>query len=110
MLLVEHDVAFVARLADRVTVLDLGRVDRRRDPRRGPRRPAVIAAYLGDGGPARRARKWHSLESRLGGAGYGHERAARGGHLARGRAGRDQDPADQGRRVFKPSRSLVPGE
>jgi branched-chain amino acid transport system ATP-binding protein len=48
ILLVEHDVAFVARLADRVTVLDLGRVlahgtfaEIRSDPR-------VAAAYLGD--------------------------------------------------------------
>jgi branched-chain amino acid transport system ATP-binding protein len=47
ILLVEHDVAFVARLADRVTVLDLGRViasgpfpQIRADER-------VIAAYLG---------------------------------------------------------------
>jgi ABC-type branched-subunit amino acid transport system ATPase component len=47
ILLVEHDVAFVARLADRVTVLDLGRViasgtfqEIRADER-------VIAAYLG---------------------------------------------------------------
>ncbi len=47
ILLVEHDVAFVARLADRVTVLDLGRVIAtgsfaavRADPR-------VTAAYLG---------------------------------------------------------------
>jgi ABC-type branched-subunit amino acid transport system ATPase component len=47
MMLVEHDVAFVARLADRITVLDLGRVIAsgpfhaiRADPR-------VVAAYLG---------------------------------------------------------------
>jgi branched-chain amino acid transport system ATP-binding protein len=47
MLLIEHDVGFVARLADRVTVLDLGRVIAtgtfatvRADPR-------VAAAYLG---------------------------------------------------------------
>lgn len=49
MMLIEHDVAFVARLADRITVLDLGRVIARgafadiRDD------PTVMAAYLGDG-------------------------------------------------------------
>ncbi|MCC5036374.1 ABC transporter ATP-binding protein [Streptomyces sp. WAC 00631] len=47
MILVEHDVAFVTRLADRITVLDLGEViaegttgEVRTDPR-------VVAAYLG---------------------------------------------------------------
>jgi branched-chain amino acid transport system ATP-binding protein len=53
MMLVEHDVAFVTRLADRVTVLDLGEViatgtaaEIRADPR-------VVAAYLGQEVPAR---------------------------------------------------------
>jgi branched-chain amino acid transport system ATP-binding protein len=48
MMLIEHDVAFVSRLADRMTVLDLGKViaegavaDVTRDPR-------VVAAYLGE--------------------------------------------------------------
>jgi len=47
ILLVEHDVAFVARLADRVTVLDLGRVIASGPFARIRSDPAVIAAYLG---------------------------------------------------------------
>jgi branched-chain amino acid transport system ATP-binding protein len=47
MLLVEHDVAFVTRLADAVTVLDRGRVIAEGSPDEVRRDPHVIAVYLG---------------------------------------------------------------
>jgi branched-chain amino acid transport system ATP-binding protein len=47
MLLVEHDVAFVTRLADRITVLDLGRVIAEGTPAEIQANEQVVAAYLG---------------------------------------------------------------
>jgi branched-chain amino acid transport system ATP-binding protein len=47
IMLVEHDVALVGRLADRITVLDLGAVIAEGTPAEIRDHPQVIAAYLG---------------------------------------------------------------
>jgi branched-chain amino acid transport system ATP-binding protein len=49
MMLVEHDVAFVTRLADRVTVLDLGEVVAEGTPAQIRQDERVVDAYLGEG-------------------------------------------------------------
>jgi branched-chain amino acid transport system ATP-binding protein len=52
MMLVEHDVAFVTRLADRITVLDLGRVIAQDVPQAIRTDRRVVDAYLGGGSRA----------------------------------------------------------
>jgi branched-chain amino acid transport system ATP-binding protein len=51
IMLIEHDVEFVASLADVVTVLDLGMVIAEGPPDQALRDPAVITAYIGEEGP-----------------------------------------------------------
>lgn len=47
MMLIEHDVGFVASLADVLTVLDIGQVIAEGPPDQVRRDPAVVAAYIG---------------------------------------------------------------
>jgi len=49
MVLVEHDVKFVRSMADRIVVLDFGRVIASGQPDEVLRQPTVISAYLGEG-------------------------------------------------------------
>jgi branched-chain amino acid transport system ATP-binding protein len=56
ILLVEHDMGLVMRLADEVTVLDFGRRIAAGTPEQVQRDPEVIRAYLGTGSDAEEAR------------------------------------------------------
>ncbi|BBK40849.1 branched-chain amino acid ABC transporter permease [Allostella vacuolata] len=54
MIIVDHNLGFLLRLADRVACLDQGRVVAIGTPDQVRRDPAVIAAYIGPGNPAYR--------------------------------------------------------
>jgi branched-chain amino acid transport system ATP-binding protein len=55
MLLIEHDVAFVTRLAGRITVMDRGKVIAAGTPSEVRHDPVVVGAYLGQERPPGRA-------------------------------------------------------
>ncbi|HEX6678245.1 MAG TPA: ATP-binding cassette domain-containing protein [Actinomycetes bacterium] len=55
IVLVEHDMAFVMGIADRVTVLDFGRCIAEGTPAEVQRHPDVLRAYLGSSGDERAA-------------------------------------------------------
>ena len=78
LVLVEHDMTLVMGISDHVVVLDSGEIIARGDPLTVARNPRVIAAYLGEGGRAVRAREAPRaptddlvLAARGLGAGYG---------------------------------------
>ena len=48
MFLIDHDMGLVLNVCDYIYVLDFGTHHRRGHAGRDPRRPAVIAAYLGE--------------------------------------------------------------
>ena len=48
ILLIEHDINFTMNVADRVVVLDQGRVIAEGSPARIRKNPRVLEAYLGD--------------------------------------------------------------
>jgi branched-chain amino acid transport system ATP-binding protein len=107
VLLVEHDMELVMGIADRVTVLDFGRLIADDTPRRVQHDAEVIRAYLGAdedgaGAPPRHAAQDHKPDRGLrrrwlpGGAGTGGPGARAQGGPRRGGAHRSRAEADLG--------------